>query len=240
MGVASAPSNENPDVDIESIARAQARAAARRLAETPFDNGFMPLYADLYLDGQPYASFAVIPDGRALERLYQLAKHLNADAIAVTSDTYVAVGLDPATRASASIESRFEVGDPRVSEAIAVTVGTLEDGLLSVRIPYARSVMDGLELSAPIISGLDVDDDLSGPVSDGLVDALCGVGEEEARSVKDTIMAPSDVEVATLLYDREEWAGFERLDAGWTRTRFGICNVDESNPLASLLAAAAI
>ncbi|MET0976242.1 MAG: hypothetical protein ABWX82_11285 [Leifsonia sp.] len=237
MAVGSAPPNDH--VDIESMARVQARAAMRRLAETPFDNGFMPLYADLYLDARPFLSLAVIPDESALERVYTFTKHLNADAIAVTSDTYVAVGLDPATRAAATIESRFEVGDPRVSEAIAVTVGSLDDGLLSVRIPYARSATDGLELRDPIISGLDSDDTLSGPVSAGLVDALCGVDDDEAAAVRTRIMAPTDVEVAILLYDREEWAGFDRIDPGWGRTRFGLSNVDESNPLAGLLAAAA-
>ncbi|KQX06860.1 MULTISPECIES: hypothetical protein [unclassified Leifsonia] len=227
-------------LDIEAMARHQARAACRRLADTPFENGFMPLYADLYLDSRPYASFAVVPDERALGVLHHITKHLNADAIAITSDTWIAVGLDPETRASATIESRFEVGDPRVSEALAVTVGSLDDGLLSVRIPYARSVMDGLELSEPIISGLGDGDDFRGPISEGLVDALNGVEDEAAASVRRGIMAPTDVEVAMLLFDHEGWGGFDRLDPGWARTRFGVSNVDEANPLSLLLAAAVI
>ena len=238
MAAGSVPPDDH--LDIQAMARHQARAACRRLAETPFENGFMPLYADLYLDSRPYASFAVVPDERALGLLHHITKHLNADAIAITSDTWIAVGLDPATRASATIESRFEVGDPRVSEAIAVTLGSLDDGLLSVRIPYARSVMDGLELSVPIISGLEEGDELRGPIGEGLVDALNGVEDDAAASVRDRIMAPTDVEVAMLLYDHEEWGAFDRLDPGWVRTRFGVSNVDETNPLSLLLAAASI
>lgn len=238
MAAGSVPPDDR--LDIEAMARHQARAACRRLAETPFENGFMPLYADLYLGSRPYASFAVVPDERALGLLHHITKHLNADAIAITSDTWIAVGLDPATRASATIESRFEVGDPRVSEAIAVTLGSLDDGLLSVRIPYARSVMDGLELSEPIISGLEDGDELRGPIGEGLVDALNGVEDDAAASVRDRIMAPTEVEVAMLLYDHEEWGAFDRLDPGWARTRFGISNVDETNPLSVLLAAASI
>ena len=74
--------------------------------------------------------------------------------------------------------------------------------------------MDGLELSEPIISGLEDGDELRGPIGDGLVDALNGVEDDAAASVRDRIMAPTEVEVAMLLYDHEDWGGIRQARSG--------------------------
>ena len=73
-------------LDIESLALVHATAARRRLIETPFPQGMMPVYVDLYLAGAPVASCAVLPDDRAIDLLHDLTRLLDADTIVHTCD----------------------------------------------------------------------------------------------------------------------------------------------------------
>jgi hypothetical protein len=227
---------------IEFLAEVHTEAARLRLASTPFADGVMPVYADLYLDGDPYLSIAVVPDENAFADLCTITKRLNADAIAFTTDSFVvAAGAAPGA-ASASLQSRFEVGDPDVFEAVSVMIGTLDDGFLAVQMPYARSAMDGLEFHEFVTTGLESDDDIQGHVTEALLGALNGVSASEADRAVRELASGTPLEgdrMAVLLHGASLWRQVDSLTEVWARCGDGFANVGEESGLVELLDAPA-
>ena len=211
---------------MESIVEAHISAAERRLAETPFPNGAMPVYVDLYRDGSAVASCALLPGDSATAALRRLALLLDADAIVHTTDAYLAVL--PERPSQASVASRFEVGDPSVCEGLAIMLVSLEEGALSVRIPYARSVLDGVEFHDPVVTGLDADDRIDGSLASWLLVLLDG---PDAGAAPEPVNAN---ELAVLLRGDTGCA----LQTSWQPTAYGVANIPDQHALLPLLAAA--
>ena len=217
-----------PDrLDIESLALVHATAARRRLIETPFPQSMMPVYVDLYLAGAPVASCAVLPDDRAIDLLHDLTRLLDADTIVHTCDAYLAAASSPTS--AASVQSRFEVGDPSVCEGIAVMIVSLEEGALSVRLPYARSVVDGVEFHDAAVSGLEDDD----RIDEALASRLLAMLDDSDLGVAPLPTFDGD-ELAILLHDPDERSACD----GWGLTSGGVSNVPDGHPLLALLGAA--
>lgn len=219
--------NDEP-LDIESLALVHATAARRRLTETPFPQGMMPVYVDLYIAGAPVASCAVLPDEHALDRLHALTRLLDADTIVHTCDAYLAATATSPSSA-ASVQSRFEVGDPSVCEGIAVMIVSLAEGALSVRLPYARSVVDGIEFHDAAMSGLDDDDRIDEALASRLLAML-----DDADLGDAPLPSFDGDELAILLHDPDERSACD----GWGVTAGGVSNVPDGHPLMALLGAA--